>query len=251
MLELSPLFFALAVPGVMIAGISKGGFGSGVSFAATPLLAIVVDPAIALGVMLPLLMLIDVAALKPYWRQWSVSDTWALIIGGLPGVAIGAVVLARANDDLLRLLIGTIALAFVVYQIAGRRAAMPSTERVFPTWVGLLTGVVGGFTSLVSHAGGPAVAVYLLSRGLPKTTYQATTVISFGVINIFKAVAYGFLGIISLDTLWANLVLAPFAVLGTWLGVVLHRRIPADLFFAVMYVFLAVTGVKLIYDALV
>ena len=42
---------------------------------------------------------------------------------------------------------------------------------------GVTAGLVAGFTSFVSHAGGPPAAVYLLSRKLDKTAFQATTVI--------------------------------------------------------------------------
>ncbi|MBV1868341.1 MAG: TSUP family transporter, partial [Marinosulfonomonas sp.] len=64
------MFFAMAIPAVIFAGISKGGFGSGAAFAATPLLAMVLEPAVAVGMMLPLLMLMDVGALRPYWKKW-------------------------------------------------------------------------------------------------------------------------------------------------------------------------------------
>jgi len=58
-------FFAIAVPAVIFAGISKGGFGSGAAFASASILALVVPPGQALGIMLPLLMLIDVVTLGP------------------------------------------------------------------------------------------------------------------------------------------------------------------------------------------
>ena len=114
----------------------------------------------------------------------------------------------------------------------------------------MLAGTVAGFTSFVSHAGGPPAAVYLLSQRLDKTTFQATTVLVFWVLNMMKFVPYAFLGIFTLDTVLLDLVLAPFAVLGAWLGVRAHRVVPERLFFAITYVLLAVTGTKLIWDAL-
>ena len=249
-MELNTLFFALAIPAVIFAGISKGGFGSGASFVSAPIMAMIVDPGIAVGLMLPLLMLMDVSAIRPYWKQWSDIDVKRLIIGSLPGVAIGAFVFRWANDDILRLLIGVIALAFIVWQIAAKAGVFSRRTEPFAPWVGVLTGGIGGFTSFVSHAGGPPVAIYLLAQGLGKTTYQATTVLTFWAINIFKAVPYAFLGLFTVETLTANLILAPFAILGTWLGVRAHRLVPEPLFFAITYVLLAITGTKLIWDAL-
>lgn len=77
--------FAICVPAVIFAGVSKGGFGSGAAFAASSILAVALDPGSALGIMLPLLMLIDVASLPPYWRKWSWPEARLLIYAGLPG----------------------------------------------------------------------------------------------------------------------------------------------------------------------
>ena len=52
------------------------------------------------------------------------------------------------------------------------------------------------------------------------------------------------------QTLQANLVLAPFALLGTWAGVRAHHLVPEKAFFALTYVLLMVTGTKLIWDGL-
>lgn len=243
-------FFLLAVPAVVFAGISKGGFGSGAAFAATPLLALVVDPRLALGFMLPLLMLIDVATLPPYWRKWSWPDARILVIGSLPGVVLGVLLYKVANADVFRLLIGAMALGFVAFQLAGQRGLIRAPERPAGAGAGLLAGVVAGFTSFVSHAGGPPVAMYLLSQRLGKTAFQATTVLVFWAVNIAKVVPYAFLGIFTVETLWANLLLAPAALVGAWLGVKAHRIVPEQLFFAITYVLLGITGTKLIWDAL-
>ena len=115
---------------------------------------------------------------------------------------------------------------------------------------GLISGTVGGFTSFVSHAGGPPAAVFLLSRGLDKTTYQATTVLVFWAINLMKFVPYMFLGIFTWQSLKADVMLIPAAVMGVWLGVKLHDIIPERLYFTITYTLLVLTGTKLIVDAL-
>ena len=108
MLEIDIWFFLIAGPATIFAGISKGGFGSGAAFAAASLLALVLDPGIALGVMLPLLMLIDVASLPSYWGKWDWKAGVLLILGGLPGVAIGAWLYSVSDPDVFRVLIGVI-----------------------------------------------------------------------------------------------------------------------------------------------
>ena len=250
MLTLDLWFFAIAGPAVIFAGISKGGFGSGAAFASASILALVVDPGLALGVMLPLLMLIDVASLRPYWGRWHLREALLIIAGGLPGVALGAALYHVASPDLLRLLIGGVSLGFVIWQVSLKRGWLRIGAKPMPDSAGIFAGVAVGFTSFVSHAGGPPAAVFLLSRKLSKTGYQATSVLIFWAINIAKFIPYAFLGMFTLETAQANLVLAPFALTGAWLGVRAHHMVPERAFFALTYVLLSVTGLKLIWDGL-
>lgn len=250
MLTLDLWFFLIAGPAVVFAGVSKAGFGSGAAFAAATILALVVDPGLALGIMLPLLMLVDVASLKPYWRKWSMPDFKLLIWGGLPGVVAGAALYSVASPDLLRLLIGGVSVGFVLWQLSLARGWVRIAQSRLPDWMGIVLGVAAGFTTFVSHAGGPPVAMFLLTRGLDKTRYQATTVLLFWVLNIAKFFPYAALGMFTAQTFLANLVLAPFALLGTWIGVRAHHLVPQNVFFAITYVLLMVTGTKLIWDGL-
>lgn len=250
MLTLDLWFFIVAVPAAVFAGISKGGFGSGAAFASASILALIVEPGVALGIMLPLLMLIDVSTLRPYWGQWNGQIARRLIIGGAPGVALGAWLYSFADADVFRVLIGGISVVFVGWQVGQQLGWVQQVRRVLPGWAGFVAGCVTGFTSFVSHAGGPPAAVYMLSQRLSKTEYQASSVLVFWAINIMKFVPYTFLGLFTWDTAAANFALAPFALLGAWIGVKLHYLIPEVWFFAVTYVLLLVTGSKLIWDGL-
>ncbi|MCC1491546.1 sulfite exporter TauE/SafE family protein [Cognatishimia sp. F0-27] len=247
---LSWTVFAIAVPAVIFAGISKGGFGSGVAFASASILALVLEPRLALGLMLPLLMLIDVSSLPSYWKLWDWPAARALLIGAVPGTLIGAVFFAVADADLIRLLIGLVAVGFVLWQLARSLGLIKlGTRRVGPLG-GAVAGVGLGFTSFISHAGGPVAAVYLLGQGLSKTAYQATTVLVFWAVNLMKVGIYGGMGVFTRETLLLGLGLAPFALIGTWLGIKAHHRVSERLFFGITYVALTLTGSKLIWDAL-
>ncbi len=243
-------FFAFAIPAVIFAGISKGGFGSGAAFAATPLLALILEPGAAIGLMLPLLMLMDVTALKPYWRKWDVPSAKALIIGAIPGVLIGAFLYRIANPDFFRLLIGLIALGFVAFQLARAKGWITPAPNPIRVEIGGFWGAVAGFTSFISHAGGPPAGIFLLSRRFDKTTFQATSVIVFWAINGMKFIPYFALGIFTSQTLLADLYLAPFGILGIWIGVKLHHLMPERTFFGLTYLFLVAAGSKLIFDAI-
>ena len=243
-------FFLFAVPAVLFAGLSKGGFGSGAAFAASPFLALAIDPKLAVGLMLPLLMLMDVAGLRAFWRGWNWPVARALMVGMVPGVAIGALVFRQTNPDVLRVLIGAIAIGFVAFQLArGRGWLRIAAARESPRR-GMFWGLVAGFTSFVSHAGGPPAMVYLLSQNLSKRTFQSTTLLAFWWVNLIKVPPYIAIGLFTPQTLLANLFLAPVALMGVACGVWLHHRTSDKVFFGLAYVFLVLTGLKLFYDGL-
>lgn len=242
--------FAVTAPAVIFAGISKGGFGSSVAFASASILAIALDPGIALGLMLPLLMLIDVASLPAYWRKWDWPVARVLLIGSIPGTVLGALFYAWTDPDAVRLLIGLLALLFVGWQVGQAAGLIRLGGTKFGPRVGYAAGGVLGFTSFVSHAGGPAAAVYMLGQGLGKTAFQSTTVLVFWAVNLSKSGIYAGMGIFTWDTLKLDLLLVPFALLGTWLGIKAHHRVPERVFFSIAYVALTITGTKLIWDAL-
>ncbi len=240
-------FYAVAAVAVFVAAVSKGGFGSGAAFAGAVILALVVPPDRALAIMLPLLMLMDATALPAFWRRWDGPAARALILGAVPGVALAALVVSRAPADAIRVLIGAIALGFVAFQVARSRGLVRPEGLPAGRVSGGIWGAVAGFTSFVSHAGGPPAAVYLLSRGVAKEAYQATTVVTFWAINLMKIGPYVALGAVDTDTLWTAAALAPVAVAGIGAGIVAHRVISPVWYFRVTYTLLVVAGARLVW----
>ena len=59
---------------------------------------------------------------------------------------------------------------------------------------GGLAGIATGFTSFMSHAGGPPAAIYLLYAKSSKIEYPASTVIVIWLTDITKALPYSFFG---------------------------------------------------------
>jgi uncharacterized membrane protein YfcA len=243
-----PTFLMLAIPAVLIAGLSKGGFGAGAAFAATPLLALALTPQQAVGLMLPLLMVMDVAGIRAYWRRWDWAQAWPIMLGSVVGVGLGATFFAATDPNAVRVLIGVLALGFVAFQLAGQRGWLSGASTAPNRIGGGFWGAVGGFTSFASHAGGPPIAVHLLSRVADKTVYQASTVLIFWWINIIKVAPYASLGLFTPETLIVDLWLAPVAVAGMLLGVWGHKRLPQRGYFIMVRTLLAMTGIKLIWD---
>lgn len=247
---LDPLFYAAAVPAVLVAGISKGGFGGGLGVVAVPLMALVIGPVQAAAIMLPILCVMDVFNIWAYRGQWDHRAMRLLIVAALVGIGIGTATFHLLSADAIRLIIGAIALGFTANWAVKRLRRHDPPPAGHSLVKGGVWGAVAGFTSFVAHAGGPPLNVYLLPLKLDKTVYQATTVIFFTVVNTVKLVPYAALGQFDRSTLLTALVLMPLAPLGIRLGVWAHDRVREDWFYLAVYVFLALTGIKLLWDGL-
>ncbi len=108
---------------------------------------------------------------------------------------------------------------------------------------------MSGFTSFVSHAGGPPYQVYVLPLGLEKTVFAGTTTILFAYVNAIKLVPYWALGQLSAENLRVAAVLTLPAVLAVFVGVRLVRILPTALFFRLVAWALLLVSLKLLWDA--
>jgi len=242
-----PWFYVTAVIAVLILGIAKGGLAGGIGLVAVPLMSLTVAPARAAAILLPILMLMDAVALRPYWGQWDRRNLVTTVPGALLGTGIGFATFELLSPDDLRVMVGAIALVFALRWWLVRRerpARLASFGR------GTLWSTLAGFTSFSVHAGGPPLHIYLLSQRLDKTTFQATTVAFFFGMNWLKLGPYAWLGQLDGSNLATSLVLAPLAPVGIVLGARLHRRIDETIFFRVVYASLVVLGIQLIRDGL-
>ena len=248
MLISEPLFYAVAIPAILLVGISKGGFGGGVGLIGTPMVALVTTPTRAAAILLPILCAMDVVGVIAYRKSWDPVNMRILVPGALVGILLGTATFRFLDENLIRLLIGVLAVGFVLrYWLARGPVGEPTAP---DRRAGSLWAAVSGFTSFVAHAGGPPLSVYLLPQQMDKTLFVGTTVIYFAFVNYLKLVPYTLIGQFSGENLLTSLLLSPLAPLGMWMGIWLHRRIDEQLFYKTVYLMLAVVGLKLLYDGL-
>lgn len=241
-----PYFYLAATAAVLVVGMAKGGFGGGIAVVGVPLMAMVVSPFQAAAVMLPILMVMDVLALRAYWGRWDGRNLRILLPAALLGTLLGFVTARAISADGLRVLVAAVALAYAAQYFRRRPEGRTGPPRPGP---GVLWGATAGFTSFSIHAGGPPLQAFLLPQRMHRTTFQATSVLFFFVVNWSKVGPYYWLGQWTADNLLTSLVLLPLAPVGVFLGRYLHDRVDDDLFFRVVHASLFVIGVKLLYDA--
>ncbi|WP_033069580.1 sulfite exporter TauE/SafE family protein [Thalassospira australica] len=243
-----PFFYAVAIPAVLIAGVSKSGFGGGLGVVAVPLMALAVSPQAAAAIMLPILCLMDIANVWAYRKRWDRRNMKILVPAALLGILVGTVSFSYLNEAAVKLIIALIAIIFTLdHWLRGRKAAGdPGPGKIGK---GTVLGALAGFTSFVAHAGGPPVSVYLLPQKLDKSIFVGTTVMFFIVVNYVKLIPYAMLGQFDASNLGTSLLFVPLALFGTWLGLWAHDKVSEAWFYRVCYVLLFITGVKLLFDA--
>jgi uncharacterized membrane protein YfcA len=240
-------FYLVAVPAVIILGLSKGGF-TGLGSLAMPLMSLAVSPVRAAAIVLPVLVVQDWVSVWAFRRDFSPRNLRILIPSSMIGVAVGWLLAARVSEDAVRLAVGLISIVFVFYMLVRDRLgfAPVDTPRVDS---GLLWGSLAGFTSFISHAGAPPFQVYVMPQNLTPRVFAGTSTMFFAAVNLLKIPPYFLLGQLGRDNLTISAGLIPLAVLSTFAGVWLVRRVSADRFYAVVLLLTFLIGVKLTYDA--
>lgn len=241
-----PTFYAVAIAAVFIVGLSKSGLVASMGMVGVPLLTLVMPARDAAGMMLPLLLVMDAIALVVYRREVDWRVFWILLPGALVGTAIGWALSAVVSEALVRLAIGIVTLIFVLDAWLPLRKKLEAVPPSRP-W-GWLWGSVAGFTSFISHTGGPPAQIYMLPLKLSPALFAGTTAVFFAIVNAAKIVPYFLLGQLSVSNMQAAASLMPVAIGGMLIGVWLVRRVSRTLFYRIAYVLIFLLSLKLIYD---
>jgi uncharacterized membrane protein YfcA len=242
-----PSFYAVAVPAVLLMGVSKSGFGAGFGALAVPLMALAVPVPQAAAILLPLLLVMDVLGLAALVKEADRGLLRLLLPAGLLGTVIGTVLFGLLPAHVVAGVVGALTLLFLAQRLffpAHADAPPP------PRWLGFALGTASGFTSFVAHAGGPPVSVYLLPLRLQPVVFTATMAVFFAAVNASKWIPYAWLGLIDLTNMATSVALMPLAPLGVWLGVRFVRRVDQRLFYRLIHLGMFLTGAKLLWDGL-
>ena len=238
------LFWTAALAAAFFVGGSKGGLPM-IALLSVPTMSLVMSPMQGAALLLPVYLVSDVFGIWIYRRSFSGRNLAILIPAAAIGVFAGWLLAGDTDENVVRVIIGCVGLTFLAMR---QRSRMIGKRDPKPADVprGLIWGSVSGFTSFVSHAGGPAFQLYVLPQQLPKLMFAGTSTILFAIINVMKVPPYLALGLIEWGDLRTVAVLSPMAIFGAWVGYRLTRLIPQRAFFIVVEIALFVISLNLI-----
>lgn len=207
----------------VLIGMSKTGI-HGAGMMAVPMLALVFGGQLSSGILLPILCLADVMGVSYYHRHASWYHLKKLFPWAAVGTVLGTIVGGNIDDETFRLVMAIIIFISVVIMVwleRGHREEVPDYK-----WFASLTGVAGGFTSMIGNLATSVVAIYFLTMRLPKNAFIGTSAWFFLVINWFKVPFHIFSWeTITWNTVLLDLATLPFIAVGAFLGVVIVKKI--------------------------
>jgi len=213
----------------LFAAVVNGALGYGFSSITVPLALLF----LANRVLNPALVLIEVAlnawvlfvnraALPAVWRR-----VLPIILGLLPGVIVGTLIVSRVHPEWLKLGTYVALLPLILLQAAGvRRPIRADRERR----VGVPFGAGVGVLYSVTTISGPPLAMLLNNQGFAKREFRA----SLGLVRLaessFTALAYLLAGLFTRDSIGLIPQILPSVLIGVPIGVQIIHRVPPETF---------------------
>src|SRR6516164_8422181 len=165
-------------------------------------------------------LLINLSAVPAVWRR-----VFPILIGLLPGIAFGALVLASLQPGWIKFGTYTVILPLILIQAAGWRRPIRST------WLsGLPFGTALGVLYSVTTISGPPLAILFNNQGLVKNEFRAGLALVRVAESSVTAIVYYQLGLFIAESANVLLTFIPSVVIGIPLGAYLIRRLDAETF---------------------
>ncbi|HPM80632.1 MAG TPA: sulfite exporter TauE/SafE family protein [Candidatus Anammoximicrobium sp.] len=190
------------------------------SLLAVPLFSLLMSPRDAVPGYAFLMLAVNSFVVFEGRRHIAWRSVRGLLLGGLPGVPIGALALKHLPVSVIGAAISIVTLLFGLLFLARVRIRFPTHPFTEPL-IGLLSGMLGGSIS----ESGPPVVVYGLSRQWPKDVFRSSLLAYFLCLSVTAASSYVALGMVTgRMLLLAAAALLP-ALAAARLGVLVKERI--------------------------
>ncbi len=219
---------AIVLAGIaLFAAFVNGAIGYGFSSLTVPLGLVfytnrILNPAVVLvEVFLNLYVLfINLSGVPTVWKR-----VFPILVGMLPGIAVGAFVLASLQPGWVKFWTYTVILPLILVQAAGWRRPVR-----FSWLIGFPFGTALGVLYSVTTISGPPLAILFNNQGLVKNEFRAGLALVRVAESSVTAIVYYQLGLFISESESLLRVFVPCVAVGIPLGAYLIRRLDAETF---------------------
>src|SRR5262245_40748664 len=211
----------------LLAATVNGALGYGFSSITVPLALLflsnrVLNPALVI-IEVPLnayVLWVNRDAVPGVWRR-----VGPIVIGLVPGIVVGTVLVSRVSPDWLKLYTYMVLLPLILLQAAGLRRPIKAERPV-----GLAFGSGVGLLYSVTTISGPPLAIMLNNQGLAKREFRA----ALGLVRLAEssmtAIAYLYSGFFVSSSIGLIPWILPSVLIGVPIGAQLIQRIRPETF---------------------
>lgn len=225
----------------LLAGLIQGLTGFGGGLVAIPLLCMIMD--VKLAVPLSILSGLVITTTMAYelrdfldWRK-----ILPLLIGSLPGVLVGTILLKQADPVVINRILGLLLISISGFNL------MIKPKPVKPSIIwGYIAGFFAGSINAAVGAGGPPAIIYTTLTDWKKDEIKATLTGFFALNGYITAAVHGCNGMITRTTLGYFAATLLFVLLGTFAGSRISSRINRRTYLRIVYVLLVGLGTMML-----
>lgn len=230
----------------------QGAIGFGFTLIAVSFFLWIVQSGDAIQMLIVINLVIAVALTGGLWRNVNRALWVRLVIGAFLGFPLGLMAFQRVNVDQLKLLAAGAILTFVAFTVFRKQSVEEFSGAAlhFRTPSALGVGVLAGSMTIALGMPGPPLVLYLMTLGAGKQATRSIAltffVVSYAVALVLQATAVG----VSRSVWLTTGFLVPAALVGSWLGHILARRVSEAAFRKVVLTLVGATGASVLLEAL-
>lgn len=173
--------------------------------------------------------------------KWAVSIPLALLVlmGSVPGILF----LKNADTQFIKQVFGVVIILIGAVMLAKEfQHKKMKQSKIVTVIVGILSGVLCGLYGV-----GALLGAYMSSVTEDSPSFKSTMCVVFLTDNLFRVILYSAWGIITLPVLKYALILAPFMVLGLFLGMKSSKVLDEKLLKKIVIITLIISGITLLF----
>lgn len=243
-MALGPKILAAAAA-VFIAGIIRGFTGFGSALLIVPALAMLFGPVEAVVIEVLLEIPVSLGLLSAAAQVAERKTVLPMLGMFVVFVPVGTALLSVIDPDIAKICISMFVLAMVL--ILSKQSSMAA---LLSPRASLISGAISGVSQGMTGMAGPLFATALMARGETARLTRANIIVVAAAIIAISVVSFAAFGLITRRTLVLALVTSPAMLLGVWAGAVLFRRMSHRNLRGAILIFLALTAVTTLLQAL-
>jgi|TARA_B110000902_G_scaffold41054_1_gene44232 uncharacterized membrane protein YfcA len=237
------IYLLILLVGAFTAALVQGatGFGSGLVLNAFWLH--ILEPSIAIPLNIFTCLLISGAPIYKLRKTLDFSKLKPFIIFGVIGIPFGMLLLTITDPRIFKASIGIFLVLYALLMLISSNFSIKvNTNKSIDSFIGLISGLMGGFAAL----GGLLPTIWVGLQKLPKNTQRGTYEPFIFITSIVAVISFAVAGLYTIQMAYDLLKILPALIIGSWLGVKIYHVLDGEVFRGTILGLILAAGIVLL-----